>query len=98
MPNIADISTPLIKLTEKDAEWKWTETEENSFKKLKKLATEAPVLRFLPPYVTSHTLSRLVIYSSWLCHPAGRPANSIRLTSADQKEQNYAQIEKEVTF
>ena len=41
MPNMADISAPLRKLTEKDVEWKWTETEENSFNKLKKLATEA---------------------------------------------------------
>ena len=49
MPNMADISAPLRKLTEKNAEWKWTETEENSFNKLKKLATEAPVLRFYDP-------------------------------------------------
>ena len=49
MPNMADISAPLRKLTEKNVEWKWTETEENSFNKLKKLATEAPVLRFYDP-------------------------------------------------
>ena len=49
MPNMADISAPLRKLTEKNAEWKWTETEENSFNKLKKLETEAPVLRFYDP-------------------------------------------------
>ena len=40
MPNMADISAPLRKLTQMDVEWKWTETEENG------LATEAPVLRF----------------------------------------------------
>jgi len=49
MPNMADISTPLRKLTEKDVEWKWIETEENNFNKLKKLATQAPVLRFYDP-------------------------------------------------
>ena len=36
MPNMADISAPLRKLTEKDVEWKWTETEENSFNKYPK--------------------------------------------------------------
>ena len=49
MPNTADISAPLRKLTENDVEWKRTETEENSFNSLKTLATEAPVLRFYDP-------------------------------------------------
>lgn len=46
MPNMADISGPLRKLSEKDVEWKWTETEKNSLNRLKKQATEAPVFRF----------------------------------------------------
>ena len=82
MPSMADISAPLRKLTEKDVEWKWTETEENSFNKLKKLATAST--QVLRPYITSHTLSRLVIYRSWLCHHAGRPTNSIHLMCTDQ--------------
>ena len=45
VPNMADISAPLRKLAEKDIEWEWTESEENSFNTLQKLATEAPVLR-----------------------------------------------------
>ena len=49
VPNMADISAPLRKLAEKDIEWEWTETEENSFNSLKTLATEAPVLRFYGP-------------------------------------------------
>ena len=83
MPNMADISAPLRKLTEKDVEWKWTETEENSFNKLKK-RNRSSSTQVLRPYITSHTLSRLVIYRSWLCHHAGRPTNSIRLTCTDQ--------------
>ena len=55
MPNMADVSALLRKLTEKDVEWKWTETEENSFNKLKKLATEAPVLRFYDPTLPPHS-------------------------------------------
>ena len=58
MPNMADISAPLRKLTEKDVEWKWTETEENSFNKLKKLATEAPERYFI------HEESDLQVWNS----------------------------------
>ena len=72
MPNMADISAPLRKLTEKNAEWKWTETEENSFNKLKKTGNRSSSTQVLRPYITSHTLSRLVIYRPWLCHHAGR--------------------------
>ena len=43
---MADISVPLRNLTEKNVEWRLTETEENSFNRLKKLATGAPALRF----------------------------------------------------
>ena len=49
MPNMAGISAPLRKLTQRDVEWKWTETEENIFNRLKKLATEAPGFRFYDP-------------------------------------------------
>ena len=49
MPKMADVSAPLRALTKKEAEWKWTKTEEGSFNELKKLATEAPVLRFYNP-------------------------------------------------
>ena len=72
MPNMADISAPLRKLIEKAAEWKWTETEENSFNKLKKTGNRSSSTQVLRPYITSHTLSRLVIYRPWLCHHAGR--------------------------
>ena len=95
MPNMADISAPLRKLTEKDVEWKWTETEENSFNKLKKLATEAPVLRFYDPTLpltlsvdSSSTGLGCVIMQE------GQPivCASRALTKT---QQNYAQIEKE---
>ena len=95
MPNMADISAPLRKLTEKDAEWKWTETKENSFNKLKKLATEAPVLRFYDPTL----LLTLSVDSSstglgCVIMQEGQP---IAYTSSalTKTQQNYAQIEKE---
>ena len=49
MTNMFTVSVPLRKRTEKDAEWKWTETEKRNCNELKKLATEAPVLRFYDP-------------------------------------------------
>ena len=95
MPNMADISAPLRKLTEKDVEWKWTETEENSFNKLKKLATEAPVLRFYDPTLpltlsvdSSSTGLGCVIMQE------GQPI-AYASRALTKTQQNYAQIEKE---
>ena len=92
---MADISAPLRKLTEKDVEWKWTETEENSFNKLKKLATEAPVLRFYDPTLpltlsvdSSSTGLGCVIMQE------GQPI-AYASRALTKTQQNYAQIEKE---
>ena len=95
MPNMADISASLRKLTEKDVEWKWTETEENSFNKLKKLATEAPVLRFYDPTLpltlsvdsSSTSLGCVIVQEGQPIAYASRALTKMR--------QNYAQIEKE---
>ena len=95
MPNMADISAPLRKLTEKDVEWKWTETEENSFNKLKKLATEAPVLRFYDPTLPL-TLSVDLSSTGLGCiiMQEGQPA-AYASHALTKMQQNYAQIEKE---
>ena len=97
MPNMADISAPLRKLTEKDVEWKWTETEENSSNKLKKLATEAPVLRFYDPTLpltlsvdSSSTGLGCVIMQE------GQPI-AYASRALTNTQQNYAQIEKRDT-
>ena len=95
MPNMADISAPLRKLTEKDVEWKWTETEENSFNKLKKLATEAPVLRFYDP--TLPLTFSVDSSSTGLCCVIMQEGQPIAYASRalTKTQQNYAQIEKE---
>ena len=95
MPNLVDISTALKKLTEKDVEWKWTKCEENSFNRIKKLATEAPVLRFYDP---SSPLTLSVDSSSTgldcVLMQEGQPvAQGSRALTKTQ--QNYSQIEKE---
>ena len=41
---MADIAKPLDRLLEKGKEWKWTKTEQSSFKNLKQVLLTAPVL------------------------------------------------------
>ena len=85
---MADISVPLRKLTEKDVEWKWTETEE-------KLATKTPVLRFYAPTLpltlsvdsSSTGLGCVIMQED---QPIAYGSRALTKT-----QQNYAQIEKE---
>ena len=95
VPNMADINACRRKLTEKDVEWKWTETEENSFNKLKKLATEAPVLRFYDPTLPL-TLSVDLSSTGLGCviMQEGQPI-AYASRALTKTQQNYAQIEKE---
>ena len=47
--NLSQIAAPLRTLLEKDVEWHWDDEQERSFTELKKLATEAPVLKYFNP-------------------------------------------------
>ena len=84
------------KPTETDVEWKWTETEENSFNKLKKLATLTDAS--VPISTTLHCLShspnigrlRVLVVSSR--RKANQKHSSRALTNTQQR---YAQIEKD---
>ena len=49
LPHMSEISAPLRLLLENKVEWHWEKAQEESFKKLKQLATEAPVLGFYDP-------------------------------------------------
>ena len=49
IPNLSEISAPLRQLLSKDIAWHWQEEKMKSFKKLKELVTEAPVLRYYNP-------------------------------------------------
>ena len=46
---MSKISAPLKKLLEKEIEWHWDSAQEESFNKLKDMATKAPVLAFYNP-------------------------------------------------
>ena len=49
MPNMADVSSPLRQLLEKEVEWHWEKEQEESFQKLKLMASSTPVLGYYDP-------------------------------------------------
>lgn len=49
MPKLADVMEPIRRLTRKDTEWDWSEEQESALRKVKSLATDAPVLRYYDP-------------------------------------------------
>lgn len=46
IPNMCKVSYPLIKLLEEDAIWHWGSQKQQCFESLKKLVSNAPVLKF----------------------------------------------------
>ena len=46
VPNFATIARPMVRLTEKDVQFKWGVEQHESFKELKRLLTTAPVLAY----------------------------------------------------
>ena len=49
LTNLSELCQPLRKLTHKDAEWQWTQEQENAFQSLKVAVTQAPVLKYFSP-------------------------------------------------
>eukprot|EP00118_Oscarella_pearsei_P024025 m.296592 g.296592 ORF g.296592 m.296592 type:complete len:311 (+) comp40764_c1_seq17:319-1251(+) len=45
VPSLADLCAPLRALTVKDANWKWSASQESAFQQIKEAITTAPVLR-----------------------------------------------------
>ena len=44
LPRLAEVMDPIRKLTRKDTEWEWLETQDNAFNEVKALVSEEPVL------------------------------------------------------
>ncbi|XP_048751787.2 uncharacterized protein K02A2.6-like [Ostrea edulis] len=97
LPRLSDVSAPLRKLTETAAgsEWNWNKEQEVSFKTIKAMIIEAPVLAYYDPKqpltlsvdASSKGLGATILQQ-------GRPiAYASRALTAAQR--NYAQIEKE---
>lgn len=96
IPNLSQIAAPLRVLLEKDTQWHWQDEQVQSFKALKQLATEAPVLKYFDP--NKHTKLSVDVSSKGVGavllqegHPIAYASKA--LTSC---QQNYAQIEKEM--
>ena len=67
MPSMADISAPLRKLTEKDVEWKWTETEREQFQQAEETGNSqysgSTTLHYLSHSQSTRHLQVLVVSS-----------------------------------
>ena len=96
LPSLSDESAPLRKLVEKDTAWHWGKSQEDSFHKLKQLASSTPVLRYYDvrnPVTLSVDASCKGLGAVLL--QEGKPVAyaSRALTSVQQQ---YAQIDKEL--
>ena len=96
LPSLSDESAPLRKLVEKDTAWHWGRSQEDSFHKLKQLASSTPVLRYYDvrnPVTLSVDASSKGLGAVLL--QEGKPVAyaSRALTSVQQQ---YAQIENEL--
>ena len=49
LPRLSAAMEPIRQLTRKDVEWNWSRVQDKAFAEVKKLVTEAPLLRFYDP-------------------------------------------------
>ena len=96
IPNLSEIDAPLRKVNKQDVMFFWEKEQDECFKKLKDMCSEAPVLAFYDP---SKTLTIQCDASSFALGGVllqdGQPlAYTSRALSPT--ETNYAQIEKEM--
>ncbi|XP_058828586.1 uncharacterized protein K02A2.6-like [Topomyia yanbarensis] len=95
LPILAEVSAPLRKLTRDTAEYIWDEEAADAFTRIKKLATEAPILRYYDPtepLVIQCDASMLGVGCVLL--QEGRPVSYASRT-LNKTESNYAPIERE---
>ncbi|XP_028419155.1 uncharacterized protein K02A2.6-like [Dendronephthya gigantea] len=96
LPRLADVMEPICRLTRKGVEWRWEEEQEKAFQEVKKLVTEAPVLKYYDPkdeVVIQCDASQKGLGATLL--QQGRPVVYIS-RALTETEQRYAQIEKEM--
>jgi hypothetical protein len=96
MPSLSDKSKPLRQLLEKDIVFHWTEQHQNSFNRIKKDVTQAPVLKLFDPnkQITLQVDSSKYGLGATLIqddHPVLYASKSL-----DKTQQNYAVIEREL--
>lgn len=95
LPQLAEVSAPLRKLTRDNVEYVWDENADNAFRLIKQLATEAPILRYYDPaepLVIQCDASKFGVGCVLL--QGGRPVTYASRTLS-KTESNYAPIERE---
>ena len=95
LPRLSDLCEPLRRLTDKSAEWQWTNVHNDAVEKIKHLISRAPVLRYyrLEDEVTIQCDASQTGLGTVLLQNGQPVAFSSR--SLTKTEQKYAQIEKE---
>jgi RNase H-like domain found in reverse transcriptase/Reverse transcriptase (RNA-dependent DNA polymerase)/Integrase zinc binding domain len=96
IPNMSTVSSPLRQLLRSDVEWAWEHEQEKSFKELKTLLGQAPVLAYFDPKKklilqvdsSKDGMGACLVQDG---HPIAFASRSLSDT-----EQAYAQIEKEL--
>ena len=96
IPNLANVTAPLRKLLEKDILWHWRPEQDNAYRELKRLITEAPVLQYFDAnkqITLSSDASKDGVGAVLLQDDKPVAYASCSLT---QSQRRYAQIEKEL--
>jgi transposase InsO family protein len=96
LPRLSEVTEPLRRLTDKDAEWKWDNDHEIAFEKVKKMMTTTPVLAYYDSkkeVVIQCDASQSGIGAVLM--QEGRPVH-FSSRAMTQTETRYAQIEKEM--
>ena len=96
LPHLSQVSKPLRQLTKKDHPFVWNEATDAAFRKIKKLITTPPVLKYYEPSeplepqcdASDHGLGAVLVQG-------GKPV-AFASCALTQAEQQYAQIEKEL--
>ena len=96
IPNLSSVNKPLRQLLEKDVEWHWTKTHQDSFESLKKAISTAPVLKFYNPHAEIELHADASKDGLGACIIQGGRPIAYASRALNKSEQNYAQIEKEM--
>lgn len=95
IPNLSQITQPMRKLLEKDAEFVWTPQQATAFEEIKRSLSSTPVLRY---YDVNQNVTLQVDASSYALGAAIMQAQqpvAYASRSLTKAERNYPQIEKE---
>ena len=99
LPNLSDVSAPLRKLLEKDAECCFDAPQMKAVQELKEMVTNNPVLKFydiqLPTRVSNDASTQSLGTVMEQQHPDGWLPVAFASRSLSDSERNYCQLERE---